>query len=254
MGLPIWGVLSLSALLAGCSAEHQGSRLASAWDPSPNFGVRRPNFVILHHTGDDSASESISTLTDPRLQVSAHYLIEKNGRIVQLVDERLRAWHAGVASWGSVDDLNSVSIGIELDNNGAQPYPEPQIAALLELLADLHERYKIPRQNVLGHADVAPRRKVDPGRLFPWRRLAQAGFGLWCDPPYPGAPPGFDGLLGLRAFGYDTRDPEAALASFRLHFEPDGGGQKETQDERDQLFCLLGASLPSPVREENESR
>jgi len=149
---------------------------------------------------------------DPQREVSAHYLIARDGRIYYLVDELARAWHAGESAWGGNRDLNSASIGIELDNNGEEPYAEAQIAALLALLADLTARWSIPAANVLGHGDVAPGRKVDPGALFPWRRLAAAGFGLWCDPPYDPPPAGLDDASLLAALGYDVSVPWSAAA------------------------------------------
>ncbi|MGA2548515.1 MAG: N-acetylmuramoyl-L-alanine amidase [Burkholderiaceae bacterium] len=222
------------------------------WTPSPNFGARRPNVVILHHTGDNNTADALKTLTDPSSQVSAHYLVGRDGSIYQLVDERARAWHAGIASWGSDTDINSDSIGIELDNDGSEPFAEPEIAALLLLLADLQGRYHVPSRNFLGHADVAPRRKVDPSRRFPWRRLALAGFGMWCDPPFPKAPEHFDTALALRALGYAGDSYPAALAAFKLHFAPDDLEVGETDQNRDQIYCLLqfGSSPQTGVERE----
>ena len=145
------------------------------WRPSPNFNERRPNFVIVHATGDDTAAQALRTLTDPQSQVSSHYLIGREGTVYQLVDERNRAWHAGESKWGAHTDLNSTSLGIELDNNGREPFPEVQISALLKLLDGIADRYRIPTANYLGHGDIAPRRKVDPSRYFPWKRLADEG-------------------------------------------------------------------------------
>jgi N-acetylmuramoyl-L-alanine amidase len=195
--------------------------LPARWLASPNHDERRPNFVILHHTSDDTAEPALRTLTDPRREVSAHYLVTRDGTIVQLVDERARAWHAGRSSWGGLTDLNSASLGIELDNNGEEPFPAAQIDALVALLRDLADRHRIPPANVLGHGDVAPGRKVDPSRHFPWQRLAAEGFGLWCEPPYPPAPASLDPLLGLQALGYDVADVEAAVSAFNRHFRQD---------------------------------
>jgi N-acetylmuramoyl-L-alanine amidase len=141
-----------------------------------------------------------------------------------------------------MSDLNSASIGIELDNTGEEPFAEAQIVTLLSLLADLRERYKIPAANVLAHGDVAPTRKVDPSRFFPWRRLAQAGFGAWCDTPPAAAPAGFDAALGLRALGYDTTVAAAARAAFRRHFLADEGNQEFSASEQALLHCLLSQS------------
>src|SRR5262249_42850892 len=188
--------------------------------PSPNFGERRPNYVILHHTTNDDAGRALATLTSPVAQVSAHYLVGRDGRIAYLVDERLRAWHAGESYWGGNRDLNSASIGIELDNDGVELYAEPQIDTLLALLADPKTRWSIPAANFLGHGDIAPGRKVDPGRLFPWRRLAALGYGLWCDPPYDAAPAGAEDELLLAALGYDISRLPAALAAVQRHYAP----------------------------------
>lgn len=209
------------------------------WRPSPNHDLRRPNFVIIHHTSDSTADVALATLTSPARQVSAHYLIARDGTIMQLVEESERAWHAGKSWWGGNTDLNSSSIGIELDNSGLEPFAEPQLLALFDLLRKIRDRYGIPAANFVGHGDVAPGRKVDPSYLFPWRRLAQYGFGLWCDAPLPAPPPGFDPLLGLLAFGYDIARPDAARQAFRRHFtgfETDG---ELTGDEQALIYCLV---------------
>ena len=180
------------------------------WRPSPNFDERRPNYVIIHATSDDTADQALRTLTDPERRVSSHYLIGREGTIYQLVDERARAWHAGEAQWGADTDINSGSLGIELDNNGREPFPNVQISALLNLLGSIAQRYRIPAANYLGHGDVAPRRKVDPSSYFPWWILARQGYGLWCDPPIPEPPAVMDVMLALRAIGYDVADLDAA--------------------------------------------
>ncbi|MBI5792132.1 MAG: N-acetylmuramoyl-L-alanine amidase [Rhodocyclales bacterium] len=229
--------LLLLAALAACAPLPPNGRVE--WVPSPNFDQRRPNFVILHQTTSDNVARALATLTDPQRKVSAHYLIGRDGAVLQLVDEAARAWHAGDSRWGAMGDLNSASIGIELDNTGVEPFAEPQIDALLVLLGELRERYRIPPENVLAHGDVAPTRKVDPSRWFPWRRLAQAGFGLWCEAPPATAPEGFDAQLGLRALGYDIANPPAARAAFRRHFlAQDGEGDLEPAAQG-MLHCLL---------------
>ena len=157
---------------------------------SPNFGPRRgvavPDLVVLHYTGMDTAEAAIARLVDPASEVSAHYLVDLDGRVVCLVGEDLRAWHAGAASWGGVVDINSRSIGIEIANPGRElgypPFPEPQIAALEELLAEILARHEITPERVVGHACVAPGRKGDPGEKFDWRRLALRGLSVWLDP------------------------------------------------------------------------
>lgn len=226
-------------LAAACAPLPERIGHPSEWIASPNFNDRRPAYVILHHTTNDTVEQALRTLTDPIREVSAHYLIGRDGRIFQLVDERRRAWHAGQSRWGSDADLNSSSIGIELDNNGREPFSVEQIDALLRLLADLKSRYKIPTENFLGHADVAPGRKVDPSAWFPWRQLAQQGFGLWCDPPWPPAPDAFDADLGLQALGYDLTQREAAIRAFKLRYVQTTVDAVFTPTDRDQLYCLL---------------
>jgi N-acetylmuramoyl-L-alanine amidase len=227
---------------SGCTPLPQRIGASAQWLPSPNYNERRPNLVILHHTSNDTAEQALRTLTDARREVSAHYLLSRDGTRYQLVDERYRAWHAGVSRWGTIDDINSVSIGIELDNNGEEPFPDAQIAALIELLGELKARYHIPRANFLGHADVAPGRKADPSRHFPWRTLAQHGFGLWCERPLAPAPAEFDFELGLRALGYSTQDQNAAIRAFKLHFVQDHIDEQTRTHERDLLYCLLSSA------------
>lgn len=231
-------LLALLLALAACAPLPQRAGIATEWQASPNFNERKPNYVILHHTSDDTVDQALRTLANALRGVSAHYLIGRDGRIIQLVDERARAWHAGESKWGSDTDLNSAALGIELDNNGHEPFAEVQIAALLRLLADVKERYHIPAANFLGHADVAPRRKTDPSRYFPWKTLAQQGFGLWCDPPFPQAPSLLDTALALRALGYDTEDTTAAERAFKLHFLPDQPAAGLDEGGRALLYCL----------------
>ena len=165
-------------------------------------------------------AESLDTLRTGNSggPVSAHYLIGRDGALYQLVSDDRRAWHAGPGRWGTITDVNSASIGIELDNDGASPFPPAQIAALLRLLDDLCTRLDIPRTQVIAHADMAPTRKRDPGHLFPWRQLAEAGFGRWPDSLDREPPPGFDPMLALRLLGYVVDDPAAATRAFHLHY------------------------------------
>jgi len=236
--------LSLAFLVAACAPLPQRAGIPTRWVPSPNANERSVGFVVLHYTAGDASGRALRTLTRAGSGVSAHYLIERDGSILQLVDERRRAWHAGDSRWGATVDVNSASIGIELDNDGAEPYPAAQIDALLRLLADLRHRHQVPGVNILGHADVAPTRKVDPGPLFPWPLLAARGFGLWCEPPYPPAPSEFDAFGGLRAIGYDIRQPESALRAFRLHFRPTVPAlQAIDNGDRALIRCLAEASL-----------
>jgi len=204
-------------LVAGC--RHHGASDAR-WVPSPNHEARRAIIVVVHATEQGSVRESLATLRSENAggKVSAHYLIGRDGRLYQLVDERQRAWHAGGGSWGRITDLNSASIGIELDNDGSADFPPAQVARLLVLLEDICRRNDIPRSQVIGHADLAPWRKRDPGPRFPWRQLAEAGFGAWPSADAGLPPPGFDGWVALQLVGYPMREPQAALRAFRLHF------------------------------------
>lgn len=184
--------------------------------PSANFGPRRCaiiDMLVLHYTFIDGAA-SLARLCDPAAEVSAHYLIEEDGRVFALVSEGMRAWHAGKSSWQGDSDVNSRSIGIELVNPGNTPFAEAQIRALIELAGAILARHPIPAANVVGHSDVAPGRKDDPGALFPWARLAAFGIGIW---PFPDpADQPADSVLA--AWGYDMTDAPVARAAFRLHF------------------------------------
>jgi N-acetylmuramoyl-L-alanine amidase len=231
-------LLALFLTLAACAPAPQRAGIPTTWQGSPNFDERKPNFVVIHHTSNDTVGQALRTLTDPARNVSAHYLIGREGTIIQLVDERARAWHAGASKWGADTDINSASLGIELDNNGREPFSDAQISALLRLLADFRERYHIPPANFLGHADVAPRRKIDPSRYFPWKTLADHGFGLWCDPPFLEPPLAFDATAALRALGYYTGDAAAAIRAFNLHFLPDDTSSELTARSRAVLYCL----------------
>jgi N-acetylmuramoyl-L-alanine amidase len=235
--------LALACAIAACAPLAQRAGIPTRWQPSPNFDERSVSFVVIHYTGAGSAADALRTLTSPAGQVSAHYLVQRDGSIVQLVDERARAWHAGESRWGPILDLNSASIGIEVDNDGREPYPQVQIDTLLRLLSDLRHRHRIPAANFLGHSDVAPTRKSDPGSLFPWRTLAASGFGLWCEPPYPPPPPGFDAMLGLRGIGYDTTEPAAAVAAFRTRYTPDARTDAPIERDGALIHCLIRLSL-----------
>ena len=186
--------------------------------PSPNFDARKgpPDTLVLHYTGMQTGEAALARLRDPEAKVSSHYMVEEDGRVFRLVPEERRAWHAGVSFWKGRDDLNSASVGIEIVNPGHEfgyrPFPEAQIAAVTALVADLRSRWIIDDNRIVGHSDVAPERKDDPGELFPWKRLAEAGHGLWVEPPAaPGAPlgegeegPGVFALqAGFTRLGYD---------------------------------------------------
>jgi N-acetylmuramoyl-L-alanine amidase len=209
----------LVLLLASCAHAPSRNPLAR-WVPSPNHNAREAILVVIHATTQDSVEESLETLRTANSggPVSAHYLIGRDGALYQLVAEDLRAWHAGPGAWGTISDVNSASIGIELDNNGTDPYPSGQIDSLLKLLADICERNGIPREQVIGHADMAPTRKIDPGAQFPWARLAQEGFGRWPRTPLVDPPAGFDPALALRLLGYSSDDHAAVIRAFRLHY------------------------------------
>jgi N-acetylmuramoyl-L-alanine amidase len=223
---------------------------------SPNFSDRRAvdgqigvRHLVLHYTGMVSAAAALARLCDPTAQVSAHYLLDEDGAVTRLVSEDKRAWHAGKSFWRGVRDINSTSVGIEIVNpgHGYRPFPEAQIAALIELAGDIIGRQGIAPDNVVGHSDIAPGRKIDPGELFPWRRLAEAGIGLWPegDPPLPGVPDFTVAFRRLSEIGYpvpvnellgaDVLAPTSAatdvIAAFQRRFRParvDGILDRET--------------------------
>ncbi len=151
------------------------SGLTPLLHPSPNFGPRRggqkPDLIVIHYTAMDSAEAALKRLCDPQYEVSAHYLIASDGEVYQLVDETMRAWHAGAGEWCGQGDVNSRSIGIELDNAGDHPFAEPQMRALEHLVKGIMQRWQIPAHGVIGHSDMAPGRKIDPGPRFDWLRL-----------------------------------------------------------------------------------
>ena len=192
--------------------------------PSPNFGPRRdgarPDLVVLHYTAMDSCEAARNRLCDPAAQVSCHYLISETGEVLRLVDEKMRAWHAGAGQWGDVADVNSRSIGIELANRGDHPFAAPQMAALEALLAGILDRRSIPPERVIGHSDMAPERKRDPGPKFDWKRLAVQKLSIWPDvaPEHSPDRPEWDGErireFGrlLKQIGYPIKDPLPSLA------------------------------------------
>ena len=192
--------------------------ISTEWISTVNFNLRKPNFIIIHHTAQDSLAQTLKTFTITKTQVSAHYVIANDGRVVQMVNDYLRAWHGGNGVWGKNSDINSASIGIELDNNGIQPFSDKQIISLLALLTKLKKNYNIPTQNIIGHADIAPTRKKDPSALFPWKLLAVNGFGIWPDDVLDPAPLDFNAEQALRIIGYDTKNLKAAITAFKLHY------------------------------------
>ena len=229
--------------------------------PSPNFDARLgpPSVLVLHYTGMRTGPEALDRLRDPAAKVSSHYVVEEDGRIFRLVDEERRAWHAGVSFWRGRRNLNGDSIGIEIVNPGHEfgyrPFPDLQIAAVTALVGDIRSRWDIEDRDIVGHSDVAPDRKDDPGELFPWKTLAQAGHGLWVEPPRaPGQPFG-EGETGAAVFalqagftrlGYDlpptgtfNADTTAVVRAFQRHWRQarvDGIADGET---RARLIGLL---------------
>ncbi|MDE3079518.1 MAG: N-acetylmuramoyl-L-alanine amidase [Paracoccaceae bacterium] len=190
--------------------------------PSPNFGDRRggavPSLIVLHYTATATAEAAAAILSDPALEVSAHYLLDVTGEVCLMVDEDKRAWHAGRGSWQGQDDVNSRSIGIEIVNSGAAPFPEPQMAALEDLIAGIMARWRIAPAGVIAHSDMAPDRKIDPGPRFDWRRLARAGLAVWPEGAGRGDPARF--AADARAFGYPDVGDDLLLSAFRLRFRP----------------------------------
>jgi len=218
--------------------------------PSPNHdgrGDRTIDMLVLHYTGMRSAQEALARLCDPAAKVSAHYTIDEDGTVYAHVPEARRAWHAGQAYWAGATDINARSIGIELVNPGHEfgyrEFAEDQIAALITLCHSILMRHPIPSWHVLGHSDVAPARKDDPGELFPWERLAKAGIGLW---PQPIASDlqSSSGADALSRFGYDPNAPQdKRITAFQRHFRP-----KKLDGQWDSECAGLLASLLSTAR------
>ena len=229
--------------------------------PSPNFDARLapPDMIVLHYTGMPTGEAALARLADPAARVSAHYLVEEDGRVFALVAEARRAWHAGKAFWGGAADINGASIGIEMVNPGHEfgyrPFPDRQIEAVVELIAGIRSRWTIPDARILGHSDVAPERKEDPGEYFPWKRLAAAGHGLWADPPPAPGPPlaqGDEGVgvLALQSacgrLGYGVSPTgafdgvtAAAVRAFQRHWVQTRFDGVADGDTRARLVALL---------------
>ena len=216
--------------------DSTGAPIPSSFVGTVNFNARKPNYVIIHFTAQDSAAQTLKTFTIVKTQVSAHYVIGRDGHVYHMLNDYLRAWHAGVSKWGSITDMNSCSIGIELDNNGSEPFAPAQINSLLSLLATLKKNYNIPASNFIGHQDIAPGRKPDPGPFFPWQTLAQHGFGHWSDDVLELAPDNFDPQTALRLIGYDTRDLSAAIVAFKRHFIQTDQSPQLTQLDLNVLY------------------
>ena len=197
----------------------QGTSKQYDYASAMHYDVRKPSFVMIHHTSQANLAQTIRTFQLPHTKVSSHYVIGRDGRVVQMLNDYLRGWHAGRGKWGAITDMNSVSIGIELDNNGKEPFPDAQINSLLVLLDTLKTKYSIPQKNFIGHADFAPGRKDDPNVFFPWQLLAERGFGIWYNPNYLVAPPmNFNPIDALKLMGYDMTNQEAAIKSFKRKY------------------------------------
>jgi N-acetylmuramoyl-L-alanine amidase len=229
--------------------------------PSPNFDARTapPDILVLHYTGMKSGAEALDRLRDPQAKVSSHYMVEEDGRIFRLVAEERRAWHAGVSFWKGERNINGASIGVEIVNPGHEfgyrPFPDSQIAAVIALVGDIRSRWMIGNDRIVGHSDVAPARKDDPGELFPWARIAEAGHGLWADaPPAPGEPlaEGAEGVgvfalqAGLTRLGYDLPPSgkfgaatKAVVVAFQQHWRQDKVDGIADGQTRAQLMALL---------------
>lgn len=219
--------------------------------PSPNFDERSlpVSMIVLHYTGMVDAASAIQRLSSPEAKVSCHYLVAEDGQIVQMVSEEKRAWHAGVGSWRGITDVNSASVGIEIVNPGHEfgyrAFPDEQIAALIPLVSAIKDRHGVGRGNVVGHSDIAPARKSDPGELFPWEALARRRLALpspvrdLMDPLWTDA--GF--LLALERFGYDVTEQKKAVFAFQRRFRPDRIDGIIDGECRAKLLSLL---LPRP--------
>lgn len=231
---------------------------------SPNFNERTvpPDMLVLHYTGMTSGPEALARLCDEQSKVSSHYLVEEDGRVFRLVPEERRAWHAGVSFWKGESDINGRSIGIEIVNPGHEfgyrAFPAAQIAAVIELAADIRTRWSIEDSRILGHSDVAPGRKIDPGELFPWKQLAQAGHGLWAEPDAaPGLPlsEGEEGAgvfalqAGFTRLGYDCApsgkydaQTTSVVQAFQRHWRQEQVDGVADGMTRARLIALLRAA------------
>ena len=218
--------------------------------PSPNYGPRRSaptDILLLHYTGMPDADQSLDWLCNPQSNVSSHYFVYEDGRIVRLVEEEHRAWHAGASYWSGETDINSRSIGIEIanlghaalaDNDHLPPFPERQIEAVVGLCADILSRYDIPQHRVLAHSDVAPARKCDPGEAFPWARLAEEGIGAWVEP---------QPLRGGRFLTLgDTGQPVEALQTMLAYY----GYEIEATGSYDERTCRVVTAFQRHFRQQ----
>jgi N-acetylmuramoyl-L-alanine amidase len=210
-----------------------GLNYASEFVGTTNMSMRRPNYVIIHHTAQNTCEQTLKTFTTGSREVSAHYVICRDGTVYHMLNDLLRAHHAGVSRWGNTTDLNSSSVGIELDNNGYEPFSDAQISSLMLLLERLKKAYSIPSANFIGHGDIAPTRKIDPNWRFPWKQLSEKGFGLWWnDTSSVTVPAGFDYLNAIRIIGFDIRDTSSAIVAFKRHFLQDTTKKMTTEAEK----------------------
>ncbi|GGH10054.1 N-acetylmuramoyl-L-alanine amidase [Sphingobacterium alkalisoli] len=199
--------------------KRMGIHKGADWASAIHYDLRKPNFVIIHHTSQNSTAQTIRTFQVEHSKVSSHYVIGRDGQLVQMLNDYERGWHAGRSKWGQITDMNSMSIGIELDNNGREPFPDLQINSLLNLLDTLKTKYTIPHTNFIGHADIAPNRKDDPNVFFPWKLLAERGFGVWYDESFLVQPPfNFNPIDALKIIGYDVSNEAAAIRAFKRKF------------------------------------
>ena len=227
-------------LLANEIAKYPVDETKATWVGTTNFGLRKPSFVIIHHTAQNSCEQTLKTFTLPRTQVSAHYVICKDGKVHHMLNDYLRAWHAGVGSWGNDKDINSSSIGIELDNNGFESFAPAQINSLLTLLDTLKRKYSIPQANFIGHGDIAPTRKNDPNPTFPWQLLSQQKFGLWYgDTTNIIVPENLNPMQALRIIGYSVKDSTATIGAFKRHFDLRDSANILTGADKKVLYDLM---------------
>jgi N-acetylmuramoyl-L-alanine amidase len=219
--------------------DSAGLAYADQFVGTTNLSMRRPNYVIIHHTAQNSCEQTLRTFTLPRTQVSAHYVICEDGTVYHMLNDLLRAHHAGVSKWGNATDINSSSIGIELDNNGYEYFTEPQLKSLAELLGRLKRAFSIPAANFIGHGDIAPTRKNDPNWRFPWQQFAEQGFGMWWgDTTGVSVPANFDHLSAIRIVGFDLKDTTAAIIGFKRHWLQDTTKMILTDAQKKVLYML----------------
>ena len=238
----------INALIFESTAKQlqiDSSQLYVNWIGTTNFSARKPGMVIIHHTAQDSCHKTLRVFTDTLRGVSAHYVICKDGTVYQMLHDYLRAAHAGVSKWGNLTNLNEISLGIELDNNGFEAFTEAQMQNLILLLKHLKLKYNIPTANFIGHADVAPARKQDPSAYFDWEILSKNGFGLWqASNPDIKLPTDFSPSMALRIIGYDISNLKAAVQAFRRHYlKQNSSNINFTNDEKLILYSLMMQSL-----------